>query len=50
MRAIKSDIAANLRSRQLTINTIAARHGISARYIRELFADESTTFTDYVLG
>jgi AraC-like DNA-binding protein len=50
MHAIKSDIAANLRNRQLTINAVAARHGISARYIRELFASENTTFTEYVLG
>lgn len=49
MQAIKSVIAANLRSRQLTINTVATRHGISARYIRELFAEENMTFTDYVL-
>jgi AraC-like DNA-binding protein len=49
MRAIKSDIAANLRNRQLTINAVAARHDISARYVRELFAEENTTFTDYVL-
>lgn len=50
MRAIKSDIATNLRNRQLAINAVAARHGISARYVRDLFADENTTFTDYVLG
>jgi len=50
MQAIKSDIAANVRNRQLTINVVAARHGISARYVRELFAGENTTFTDYVLG
>lgn len=50
MHTIKSDIAANLHNRQLTINAVAARHGISARYVRELFANENTTFTDYVLG
>ena len=50
IQAIKSDIAANMRNRQLTINALAVRHGISARYIRDLFADENTTFTDYVLG
>ncbi|MEH2514411.1 AraC-like DNA-binding protein [Nitrobacteraceae bacterium AZCC 1564] len=50
MQAIKSDIAINLRNRQLTISAVAARHGISARYIRDLFAEENTTFTDYVLG
>ncbi len=50
MQAIKSDIAINLRNRELSVNAVAARHGISARYVRELFADEETTFTDYVLG
>jgi AraC-like DNA-binding protein len=29
---------------------IAARHGISPRYVRKLFHDEHTTFSDFVLS
>jgi AraC-like DNA-binding protein len=47
--AIKADIAANITHRDLSVNSVAARHGISPRYIRTLFMDAGTTFTDFVL-
>jgi AraC-like DNA-binding protein len=47
--AIKADIAANVTRRDLSIVSVAARHGISPRYIRTLFMDAGTTFTDFVL-
>jgi AraC-like DNA-binding protein len=50
LRAIKDDIAANLTSRELSVDTLAARHRISQRYIRALFESEGTTFTDFVLA
>jgi AraC-like DNA-binding protein len=49
LTAIKADIAANLTRRDLSVDFLAVRHGISPRYIRSLFATEQTTFTDYLL-
>jgi AraC-like DNA-binding protein len=49
LSAIKSDIAANLLSRDLSIVAICAQHGITPRYLRMLFAGEQTTFSDFVL-
>lgn len=48
LRAIKADIEANLAGEALGIEWIAGRHGVSARYVRALFAGEDTSFTDYV--
>lgn len=49
LSAIKADIAANLLSRDLSIDAICVQHGISPRYLRMLFASEQTTFSDFVL-
>lgn len=48
LQAIKADIVANLNQRSLTPDTLAARHGISPRYVRSLFDGDQTTFTDFV--
>lgn len=48
LKAIKADIDDNLVSSLLTSDWIAARHSISPRYVRALFAGENTTFRDYV--
>jgi AraC-like DNA-binding protein len=50
LRAVKTDIDGNIGGRDLTIDAVAARHRISPRYIQRLFADEDTSFTDYVLS
>jgi AraC-like DNA-binding protein len=50
LQAIKTDIDSNIGRRDLTIDVVAARHRITPRYIQRLFADEDTSFTDYVLG
>ena len=50
LHALKADILANLTRRDLSIDRLAARHGISPRYIRALFDGEQTTFTDFVLN
>ena len=50
LRAIKADIDENLASHQFSINAVAARHGISPRYVSKLFEDETETFSEYVLG
>lgn len=49
LRAIKADIGEQLCEPGLSIAAIAMRHGISPRYIRKLFQDEQTTFSDFVL-
>jgi AraC-like DNA-binding protein len=48
LRAIKSDILANLSRPGLAVAELAARHGISPRYIRALFESEQTSFTEFV--
>jgi AraC-like DNA-binding protein len=48
--AVQADILANLTRHDLSIGALAARHGISPRYIRALFQSEETTFTDFVLS
>ena len=49
-RAIKADIAANLGAPELSLEWIARRQGVSGAYVRALFSDEGTSFTDYVLA
>jgi AraC-like DNA-binding protein len=49
LRAIKADIVANLTDRQISIDTAAARHGVTPRYVRMLFASDATTFSEFVL-
>jgi AraC-like DNA-binding protein len=49
LQAIKSDIAARLFDCSLTIAAIAARHGVTPRYVHKLFESEGTTFTQFVL-
>jgi AraC-like DNA-binding protein len=49
LQAIKDDIAANVGRRDLALGGIAARLGVSTRYVSMLFKDEGTTFTEFVL-
>tara|TARA_R110002020_G_scaffold375654_1_gene586866 strand:+ start:1580 stop:2476 length:897 start_codon:yes stop_codon:yes gene_type:complete len=48
LKAIKTDIEANLTSPHLSSDWIAGRHAVSPRYIRSLFATDGTSFRDYV--
>src|SRR5262249_15420788 len=50
LRAVKGDIIDNLGRSDLSIELIAARHGVTSRHLRRLFAYEQTTFSDFVLG
>src|SRR3546814_18241804 len=50
LRAIKADIAAQVCDPRLDIAGVAARAGISPRYVRRLFQDEGSSFSDHVLG
>jgi AraC-like DNA-binding protein len=49
LRAIKSEILANIASRNLSLDAVAARLGISPIYIRKLLEGENTSFTQFVL-
>lgn len=49
LHAIKADVETNLGQSDLTVDAIAARHGISPRYVRVLFATEDMSFTSFVL-
>ena len=48
LAAIKSDIQTHLGEPDVTVRWITGRHRISERYLRDLFADEDTTFTAYL--
>jgi AraC-like DNA-binding protein len=48
--AIKADIALHLGEHGLTVNAVAARQGVSPRYVQMLFEAEGTTFSRFVLG
>ncbi len=48
-QAIRADVAASLAVPELSVDWIAKRHKISSAYVRSLFSDKGTNFTDYVL-
>jgi AraC-like DNA-binding protein len=50
LRAIKSDIEAHLTDPGLSPPAVAERQRISDSYIRKLFDDDGTSFTDFVLA
>jgi len=49
LHAIKQDIARNLGAADLSLTTLALRHGCTPRFVQRLFEHEGTSFTDYVL-
>lgn len=49
LRAVEADVIANICNRDLSIDFLAQRHGLSPRYIRSLFQSEDSSFTDFVL-
>ncbi len=50
LHAIKEDVKQRLRRADLSIQQVAAAHGVSARYVQKLFEQQGTTFTEFVLG
>ena len=50
LRAIKADIGRQLCDPGLSMEAIAMSHGISPRYVRKLFQEGQTTFSDFVLS
>jgi AraC-like DNA-binding protein len=49
LHAIKADVRASLRE-PLSSTTIAARHGVTPRYVQVLFEDEGVTFSQFLIG
>lgn len=49
LRAIKADIGRHFCEPGLSIDAIAMRHSVTPRYVRKLFHEEQTTFSDFVL-
>jgi AraC-like DNA-binding protein len=49
LQSIKTDIVRNLRDHHLSPDTVAARNGISPRYMRMLFEREGASFSEFVL-
>jgi AraC-like DNA-binding protein len=47
---IRADVAARLGDRTLTVGSVAARQGVSPRYVQMLFEADGTTFSQYVQG
>jgi AraC-like DNA-binding protein len=50
LRAVKSDIIANLGDCALTIAAVAQRQRATTRYIHKLFESEGITYSEFVLG
>jgi AraC-like DNA-binding protein len=48
LRAMQDDIRKICSSPDLSVHTIAARHGVSARYVQRVFEESGSTFTGYV--
>ncbi len=47
-QAVQADVRANLGNPELSVDWLARRHAISPSYIRSLFYDDGTSFTDFV--
>jgi AraC-like DNA-binding protein len=47
LQAIKNDILVHL-EKELSLGEVAARHGVSPRYVGMLFEDEGTSMTEFV--
>src|SRR6266702_1926860 len=50
LAAIRSDILRTLGRSDLSTELIAARHGISPRYVRKLFEEDGSSFSAFVLA
>jgi AraC-like DNA-binding protein len=50
LRAIKAAIIESLADRQLSIEAVAAHHGVTPRYVSRLFESAATTFSEFVLA
>ena len=49
LAAIKADVGRHLTDSSLGVAALAARHGITPRYLHKLFEDDAMTYSQYVL-
>jgi AraC-like DNA-binding protein len=49
LQSIKADIDANLSDESISVAAVAARHGVTPRYVHKLFEREGITYTQFVL-
>jgi len=49
LAAIKADVIAQIGNRNLSVTTLAARHGVTPRSVQLLFEGEALTFSQFVL-
>src|SRR5262249_27929749 len=49
LEVMKDDIARSLYDPSLSVRSLAARHGVTPRYVQRLFEQTGRTFTDHVL-
>jgi AraC-like DNA-binding protein len=50
LQAIKADILGRLSHGNLSVSAVAARHGVTPRYVHKLFETEGATFSGFVLA
>jgi AraC-like DNA-binding protein len=50
LHAIKADIRTSLGEQGLSLTAIAARQGVTPRYVQALFADEGSTFSQFLVA
>lgn len=48
LELIKKDILDRSRDPSLSVNSVARRHGVTPRYVQQLFEREGTTFTEFL--
>ena len=48
LRSMKDDIRRNCHRHDLSVHTVAARYGVSARYVQRIFEEDGSTFTQYL--
>jgi len=49
LETIKADITSNFLDETLTVVAVAARHGVTPRYVQKLFEEQGVTYTQFVL-
>jgi AraC-like DNA-binding protein len=49
LKVIKADILDHLDEPSLAVGAVAARGGVTTRYVQLLFEEQGTTFTEFVL-
>jgi AraC-like DNA-binding protein len=48
LHAMKDDVRESCHRPDLSVHEIAARHGVSVRYVQRIFAESGATFTEYL--